>query len=275
MKDAKSILSEVLSERQAANQAYSLRAFARDLGISPQQLSNVMSGRRGLGPKLAKQVVDQLDLSASQSELFLESLRAEFSRSQVQRVVSKSKLASLKASESTRNLELDTFKIVSNWYHFTLVELIKLSKNKTRKTEWFSAKLGIPENEVKLALGRLERVGLISRNGNRLSANQDVMIADGGITTESIKNYHRQFLEKASQALAFQTSEERYGSSSSIPIKVKDIALAKKLIQKFRLEFDEALSDTDQGEEVYGLSLQFFRLTNPTQTKPTGENEHE
>ncbi len=263
MKNAQHILSEILSERQAVNPAYSLRAFARDLGVSPQQLSNVMNGRRGLGPALAQEVVNQLDLDQNQKEWFLESLKAQFSRSKVQRVVSKSKLTSLKSTAATKNLELDLFKTISNWYHFTLIELIKLSKNKSRKIQWFSEKLGIPENEVNLALGRLQRLELISKTEMGWKVNQDVVIADKGMSTESIKNFHRQILEKAIQALAFQNSEERYGSSSSIPIKVKNVALAKKMLQKFRLEFDKAVTDPENGEEVYGLSLQFFRLTNP------------
>ena len=119
------------------------------------------------------------------------------------------------------------------------------------------------ENEVKLALGRLERLELIAKTEMGWTVNQDVEIADKGVPTESIKSFHRQILEKATHALAFQSSEERYGSSSSIPIKVKNVALAKRMIQKFRIDFDKAVTDPVNGEEIYGLSLQFFRLTNP------------
>lgn len=90
-------------------------------------------------------------------------------------------------------------------------------------------------------------------------------MADKEISTESVRNFHKQVLERAIQALAFQNSNERYGSSSTIPMRVKDLDVAKKMIQKFRLEFDEALSDDQNGEEVYGLSLQFFKLTNSIQ----------
>jgi uncharacterized protein (TIGR02147 family) len=262
MKEAKNILSEILSQRTATNASYSLRAFARDLGVSPQQLSNVINGRRGLGPSTAEKVVKRLGLDQTQKDFFLESLKAKFSKSKVQRVVSKSKLKSMMVDASTKNLEIEMFATISNWYHFTLLELIKISKNKKLTKSWFAKKLGIPESEVKLALGRLQRLELISKTESGWEVNQDVIIADRGISTEAIRNFHRQILEKAIGALAFQTHEERYGSSSTIPIKVKDLALAKEMIQKFRIDFDKAVTDSENGEEVYGLSLQFFRLTN-------------
>lgn len=262
MREAKDILSEILSERVAANPSYSLRAFARDLGVSPQQLSNVMNGHRGLGPEMAQKVIQKLGLEKSQKDLFLESLRAKFSKSKIQRKISKTKIKSMEAITSTKNLEMDLFKIISNWHHFTLVELIKITKTKDHTLAWFSKRLGVPETEVKYSLERLERLGLISKGPKGWRANQDVVIADKEISTESVRNFHRQVLEKAMMALSFQTSEERYGSSSTMPIKVKDLVRAREMIQKFRIEFDEALSDPHGGEEVYALSFQFFKLTN-------------
>lgn len=262
MKEAKDILSEILSERTTANPRYSLRAFARDLGISPQQLSNVMNGRRGLGREMALKVTSRLGLSSSQKDLFLESLRAKFSKSKIQRKIAKTKMKSIEASSSTKNLEMDLFKIISNWHHLTLIELIKITRPKDQTLSWFSKRLGISEAEVKYSLERLERLELISRSKKGWSANQDVVIADKEISVESVRNFHRQVLEKAILALSFQNSEERYGSSSTLPIKVKDLPKAREMIQKFRLEFDETLSDPNQGDEVYALSFQFFKLTN-------------
>ncbi len=262
MKEAKHILAEILSERSTANPSYSLRAFARDLQVSPQQLSNVMNGHRGLGPVMAEKVVQRLGLDRNQKDLFLESLKAKFSKSKIQRKISKSKMKSIETLTTTKNLEMDLFKIISNWHHLTLVELIKITKTKSHTLSWFSKRLGIPEQEVKFSLERLERLNLITKVSKGWQAIQDVVIADKDISTDSVKNFHKQVLEKAMTALSFQNINERYGSSSTIPIKVKDLDLAKKMIQKFRIDFDEALSDTEDGEEVYGLSFQFFKLTN-------------
>jgi len=261
MKNAPQILREILSERSATNPRYSLRAFARDLDISPQQLSNVMNGQRGFSLEAANKVINKLNLLPHQRILFIESLKAKFSKSKTQRTMAKAKLKSFQTSIQTKNLELDLFKTISNWYHFSLIELIRISKKAQLTINAFSKKLDIPETEITLALKRLERLNLISKESSYWVVNQDIVIADAGISTEAVKSFHKQIIEKSIQAMSFQTSEERYGSSSTLPIKVKDLERAKKLIKDFRLAFDQEMTDAEDADEIYGLSIQFFRLT--------------
>lgn len=264
MKDAKHILTEALSERTAANPQYSLRAFARDLEMSPQQLSNFLNGRRGISPGTANRIANLLDLDSNQKELFCESLNASFAPSKTQKIVAKAKLASLSQEWKTRSLEIDAIKAISNWHHLALVELIKISRNKSKSSAWFAEKLGLPENEIKLALGRLERLELISKTAKGYTAELNNLVFDKAGSPEAVKNFHKQILEKSAQAMAFQTSDERYGSSSTLPVKVKSVERAKKLIQKFRSDFIREISDHNDGEEIYSLSMQFFRLTQKT-----------
>ena len=263
--NAQTILKESLSGRIAHNSSYSLRAFARDLDVSPQQLSNVMNGRKGISERMADQLSKKLGLAGREKDLFLESVRAQFSRSQSIRVTAKAKLEHLiSVGGSTAHLELDLFKTISNWYHFALIELLKI--NGSRKPAWYAKRLGIPENEVKITLGRLERLELVTHEGVSYKVNQDTVIADQGIPNEAIRNFHRQVMEKGMQALAFQNGDERYGSSSVMPTKVKNVKRAKELIQEFRMKFADEISEKTDADEIYGLSVQFFRLTDK-QTK--------
>ena len=270
MKDASQILTEILSERKASNPSYSLRAFARDLGVSAPQLSNVMNGHRGLSPEVAKAISDMLSLDPRQKEIFTSSLKAKFSPSKAERVVAKTKLEDLTTDVETKYLDLDLFKVISNWYHFALIELIKISKKKTNPESWFAEKLGIPEIEVSLSLGRLERLELIQKISKGYQVNQDTVFAEKGAPTEAVKHFHRQLLEKSIQAMAFQGPQERYGYSAAMPIKVKSVDRAKNMIQKFRSDFAKEISDHEGGEEIYGLCLQFFRLTQKNTEKKNG-----
>ena len=256
MKDASQILTEILSERKASNPSYSLRAFARDLGVSAPQLSNVMNGHRGLSPEVAKAISDMLSLDPRQKEIFTSSLKAKFSPSKAERVVAKTKLEDLTTDVETKYL--------------ALIELIKISKKKTNPESWFAEKLGIPEIEVSLSLGRLERLELIQKISKGYQVNQDTVFAEKGAPTEAVKHFHRQLLEKSIQAMAFQGPQERYGYSAAMPIKVKSVDRAKNMIQKFRSDFAKEISDHEGGEEIYGLCLQFFRLTQKNTEKKNG-----
>lgn len=273
MNDASRILSEIYAERRASNARYSLRAYARDLRLSAQQLSNVMKGRRGLGLPVARRIAEDLLLTSHQREIFLESLRARFAISKNQRVLAQGRLRELHEEQGSRSLELDLFKTIAHWHHLALVELIKISKGSTGTVKTFSRRLGISENEVTLSLGRLERLELITRTARGWKVNQASLVSDRGVPSPAVTRFHRQFLERSIEALAFQGGHERYGSSSLVPIRVKDVERAKKLIQKFRSDFSKELADAGEGEEVYGLSVQFFRLTQPISSSQTTPKE--
>ena len=262
MKDPREVLRENLSERTAMNPSYSLRAFARDLQVSPQQLSNVINGKKGLSEAMTMSIGSRLGLSPHELKLFVESSRAKFSRNKTVRMIAQAKLEQItNQADSTTYLEIDLFKIISNWYHFALVELIKISKKPKNPIALYSKRLGISENEVSLALGRLLRLELISKEAGYYKVNQDTMIAEGSIPSEAVKNFHRQVMSKAIAALETQKSDVRYGSSSVIPIQVKNVKRAKELIQELRSTMVKEISDSEHGEEVYALSVQFFRLT--------------
>ena len=267
MKDAGQILNELLSERKASNPSYSLRAFARDIGLSAPQLSNVMSGKRGLSEGMASRVLAKLALDPREQSWFKTSLKAKFSKSGKDRSEAQNTVAALSAEVETKYLDLDLFRAVSNWYHFALIELIKISTGKNNSVSHFSERLGISETEINLALGRLMRLELISHPKKGYVASQDTVIADQGIPSEAVKNFHRQIIEKSIQAMALQTASERYGYSATLPVKVNSVERAKKLIKKFRSDFAKEISDHEGGEEIYGLSLQFFKLTQTKKEK--------
>jgi uncharacterized protein (TIGR02147 family) len=263
MNSAVQTLKNRWSERQLSNPAYSLRAFARDLGLNPSQLSLVLNGKRGLSPPVAAQVAQKLELSSSEQDSFIAAFRAEFAASPIQRTLAQAQLEHSQTFLVERSLEVDLFKTVSSWHHFGLLELIKISGKRSGKglVQWLSNKLGIPENETLLALARLERLELIRKEESKYVVNQESIFADHPTPTEAMRKFHRQILEKATAALTYQSAEERYGISDVMPTRVKNVVRAKKLIQKFRQDFAKEISEPEGGDEIYGLSLQFFRLS--------------
>ena len=159
MKDPRQFLKDTLSERIASNASYSLRAFARDLSISPQQLSSVLNGQRGISARAAEKLATKLGLSSQQKEIFCQSACAQFSRGKVAKAIAQAKLDHLTSNTfQSAALELDVLKTISNWYHFALLSLIKMPVPKTHKqgtVSWYSKKLKISENEVLAAWTRL------------------------------------------------------------------------------------------------------------------------
>jgi hypothetical protein len=63
-------LREELERLQRKNSRFSLRAFARKLGLSPGMLSNVLAGKRNLSVEVALQVAQRLGYSPAETRRF-------------------------------------------------------------------------------------------------------------------------------------------------------------------------------------------------------------
>ena len=64
------ILQQTLFTKQQKNKRYSLRAFARDLKISPSFLSEVINGKYGISKQLAGQIADRLGFNSEENQHF-------------------------------------------------------------------------------------------------------------------------------------------------------------------------------------------------------------
>lgn len=64
------ILQQTLFTKQQKNKRYSLRAFARDLKISPSFLSEVLNGKYGISKQLAGQIADRLGFNSEENQHF-------------------------------------------------------------------------------------------------------------------------------------------------------------------------------------------------------------
>lgn len=89
------ILKNILKDRQEKNIKYSLRAFAKELEISPASLSQILSQKKGLSEKFSTKIAQKLNLSLEEKELFIISSSAAHSRSSLVKSRDSIKLAAL------------------------------------------------------------------------------------------------------------------------------------------------------------------------------------
>jgi uncharacterized protein (TIGR02147 family) len=79
------ILKEEFSQRRRRNPRYSLRAFARDLKLSPSMLCDVINGNHGLSRAGASKVAQALNLNPQESEFFCDLVDCTNARSAIKR----------------------------------------------------------------------------------------------------------------------------------------------------------------------------------------------
>jgi uncharacterized protein (TIGR02147 family) len=257
--DYRSILMREYETRSSVNASYSLRAFARDLSIAPSRLSEVLNRKSGLSRKAAEKIADILGLSENEKEVFCTLVEISHARSSARKNLAKSKLEKMQADPDFNNLQEDTFKVISDWYHLAIVELTYL-KNFKSDISWIAKKLGITQIQAKAATERLKKLELLEEKNGKLQPKNDFNATTTDIPSEAVKKAHLQLIEKSGEALYTQSVSERDFSSVMVAIDKDKIEEAKKWIKDFRRNFCKKVVQDNNKDALYCLSVQFFSL---------------
>lgn len=252
-----SILQSELESRLLRNSAYSMRAYARDLGLSPSSLSKLLKKKIGLSVKKARQISKKLNFSEEHTEFFCTLVEANCSRH-----IEVQKLATIKLRkfDSYSNiLPVDSFKLISEWYHLAILELFSI-KGFKEDIEWIAQKLGIASVEANDALERLKRLELLKVIEGKLKPVSDFIIVKSAVPESAGQNFHSQLLRKAAQAVYEQDKDKRNVSNVILKARSSDIPLLDMRIKDFRRELSYLIEEGEGHDTVYNLGIHLVRL---------------
>ena len=258
--DYRKFLSHELEKRLAQNPSYSLRAFARSLKITPQVLSQTMSGKRGISLETAAHLSAQLELSPAEASYFQDLVTLAHARSPHAKKISEYRiLEQQKLNQNYQSIDMDVFKCISDWFHYGILELAE-TRNFRSDPKWIAARLDIGERETTQALERLERLGLIKTTGETIVKTHADIAANYGIPSAALRKHAKQMLSKASSAIDTQNFEDRSVTSMTMSVDTSKLPQAELMIERFRKELATFL---EQGNttEVYSFVPALFRLT--------------
>lgn len=250
-------LSSELTRRVKVNPRYSQRGFARSLGLSPGELSEILRGKRRLGLKAALKVASALGLNSVETKHLVHLTQVEKSRSFNLETALTAEPAPLKSSE----LKEDMYLLLSEWFNFAILNLMDCNDFHWNAI-WIAKRLGLTRMQAQVAMDRLLRLGLVKKDEitGRMVGVQDYVLTQADVPSEAVRNYHRQLLQKAIQALDLQPVNEREISGIGIALDPAKLESIKKEISEF---LDKLAAKYSKGKrsEVYQLEMAFFKLT--------------
>lgn len=255
----RSVLSRELEVRALKNPAYSLRAFARDLGMPASKVSEVLSGKRGMSLPTAKLVLKNLSLSPEERDLFVASLESTHARSKKSRDRATQNLLSLKKQSSGPELDLSTFKVLSEWWHFAILELSE-TKNFDSDSRAIAQRLGLPRETIQDAIKRLIKLGLLEFRRGKLVQTKKDLIVQGGTPSQAVRQFHTQVIKQAIDSLEKVSLEEREIASLIFALDQASLPRARAILKRFRRFFASRLQKSESKNRLYCLNLNFFPL---------------
>jgi uncharacterized protein (TIGR02147 family) len=253
--DFRLFLQAELAQRCKRKTSYSLRAFARALETDVSSLSKMLSGQRPIGRLVVKRLGRRLGLPPHQIEFYASQAASETPHA-----------ASAPSSDSTgsyASLNLDVFEMISDWYHYAILELTRLDTF-TPDPKWIARVLGISVHLVNGAVERLQRLELLEIDGDRWTDQSEdwkLTTVASDFTAPALRNLQRQILEKALEALEEIPMPLRDQSSMTMAIDSSKLTEAKAKIKKFRRELAQFLSRGEVRDQVYNLGISLYPLT--------------
>lgn len=252
-------LKHELANRQVRRPAYSLRAFARDLDLSPSTLSELLNGKVGISPTKGEILAKKLKLEAPHDDHFKDLISAQFARSHKERQEARLRIDARKRSDQIL-LSLDKFALIADWQHFAILELVELDE-KYHKVSAITKALKLPSNIVRESVGRLVRLGELDNSGPMWKTKTAVTFVGEEIPSAALKKYHTQALRRAEEALYSQDLKEREFQTSFFSIDSADLPLIKADLTRMRKELIKKYGHSPTKNKVYSFGLQLVRVS--------------
>lgn len=244
--------------RRARNPYYSLRAFSRTLGLSSGRLSELLSGKRGVSVLTAERIAERLDYAPDRRSEWMDLVRDAKERRQRSQRLSALARDTDKSDEYSA-ITNDQFYVMADWYHMAILSLLKTDDFKS-DPRWIARRLNIAVRDAGVALQRLERLGLIRKEGARWVRCQERFTTTHDLPSAALRRAHKQGLELAGQALENIPVEERDVTSMVMAISPDRIGLAKQMIKNFRRALADLLEEGEK-KEVYLMTIALFPVT--------------
>lgn len=245
--DAVEWLHSEFSKRHHRNPSFSLRAFARFLGVAPGPLSEILGRKRQLSVRQAELIAKRLGFTEMEKGHFLALVENHSASSP--------ELPPIRY----RRIAADNFAVVADWYHLALLSLFE-TRGFQSDEAWMARRLGISLLQVRSALERLERLHLCEKRAGAWVITEVGGTSTPGVPSEAIRSFHRQNLERAISIQEQVPMEERDFTSMTIALDPSKLAIAKKRIKRFRRSLSK-LMESGGKTEVYQLNIQLMPVT--------------
>lgn len=266
--DYRAFLNAYYADARMKNPRFSYGAWAKKLHTKDTStLTKIIKGQRDPGPRLTEQFITYFKFNESEAKYFrsmvqLEKLQEESSlRLEILDTLGRSP----KIGGTKTVLDATDFAPISEWYSFAIRQMTRL-RDFQPNARWIAKHLrfGVNEEQVQIMLNSLLRFGFlkICNIRNTLTIGEPIQTPDDN-PNSYIKKYHLQMLNNAAKTINEVSVERREFTGLTLTFNSARLVDAKKLIRKFKADFDQLMSakTTSESDSVYQFQIQLFPLT--------------
>ena len=235
-------LVDQFQTRKTKNTSYSIRSFSKFLGVDQSLLSKVLKGDHELSQESVIKCLNALKVPDADMAPFLKNKKSDL-------------------ITTYNRVDDEVFTIMSEWYHFAILELFKL-KDFVFDIKLMSERLGISQEETQGAINRLIQFEFLTlKKGKWILGKPNTFWSNVKSTSAPKKVLQKKLLEKSIEALENVEFDKRDHASYTVAIDDKFLPEFKEKLQEFRRKLGDEFSKKGTPNSIYQLTVSFYPLT--------------
>ena len=260
--DFRTFLNDFYQAQKSKKEQYSYRQLSQDFGFGASNyLYLTIQGKRNLSEDAIRKIQSHMHWSAYEKKYFETLVQFQQAKKLSEKEKWSTELKRLR-QKGSKKISEEKFGFFSAWYIPVIHEILSF-KNVVHNLTWLARKLQpkITEEEARLAIDVLERLGMVRKEKNSLIPVSENLTTEDEVTSKTIYDYHKQLLNLSLGSLELPSSE-RDVSSLTLSLTPEHFQKLKSKIISFR---DEVLHEIEEKKLdptlVALLNIQFFPLT--------------
>lgn len=258
-------IEEEFQTRIKKNPAYSLRAFARAMGLNHSVVSRMLKQKRSLPRSKGEYLAEKLNLSPIEKRQFL--LSARLGQPNLKSLAD---LPDTQISSQILEEELH-YRIISEWEYFAVFELLE-TPDKFRSSVAIAKRLGISKKRAEFVVGELLSAKLIAKKNGRLVKSVDTLESTIDLPSSALRLAHRELLRLGIEKIEQYPLDERYYSTMTATIDPSRLKDLRTLYREFIKKVSTLLEDGER-TEVFQIGFHAFPLSDMSLFRKKGKNK--
>jgi len=234
-------------ERQQRNTQYSLRAYAKSIGIDHSILSKILSKKRSLTFETADRILSALDIQMS------------IKNSLLLTISDPSNFHGIGRHDEYRTISKEEMKKSLGWEAKAVLMAFEIP-SVNPDTQSIAKFLNLSNDQVQGHIDTFIKMDLLLVSEGIYKFNGQSLVTKGSLSNQDILTTQRSLIEAALKYLDHQELPSVY-SSSTIAIPVSVMPEAKRRLDEFRWAFGSWIDNVEKEKtDVYQMNVQFFPL---------------
>lgn len=259
-KSFRDVLRAELAERKVRRKSYSIRAFARDLGINHNTLTGALRGNYGISADTARELATKLKYDKKERQFFVALVECEHSRTKFEKEKANRVLAKFLSKVEIKNVQPESM-LLRKWFYSATLELLTIFGSEISVPQ-VSKALRITEEEAQEAFSVLIEIGILEEKSHKLSRQHKNIISKANHPAPMIRSFHKQLLAKAAAAIDEQPIENRGYNSCVLSFDKAKLPQAREWLRTMYKEFVEEFGNNKPSDAVYAFTACYFQVDN-------------